>query len=478
MESIWKQTINLPAREPLRSDITADACIIGAGMSGLLTAFFLQEKGLKTVVIDADRTAGGVTQNTTAKISSQHGMIYHKLLNGLGEEKARNYAKANQAAIQKYKDLIAQNNIECGFEMLSAYLYSLDDEKGLQNEAEAARKAGIPADVVQDIPLPFPTKGAVVFPDQAQFNPLQFLSAVSRNLTIYEQTAAQNAEEDIVYTNGGKIHARFIVIATHYPFINTPGFYFVKMHQQRSYVVALQNAGQLGGMYRDAKEEGFSFRNYKDALLLGGGSHRTGENETGGKYDLLRHAGHLWFPQATEIAAWSAQDCMTLDSVPYIGQYSIATPHWYVATGFNKWGMTGSMVAATILSSQIAGVKCDYSEVFSPQRMDIAASAKKLFQNTAQVAEGLAKEIFEIPAENLAGILHGDAGIIEYKGHKMGVYKTDDGEVHVVSTKCTHLGCQLAWNPDEKSWDCPCHGSRFDYKGNLLTGPAMKGIRP
>lgn len=476
MESIWKQETQLPDREPLRSDLSVDACVIGAGMAGLLTAYFLKEKGLNTVVIDADRIAGGVTQNTTAKITSQHGLVYNKMLHGLGEEKTRGYASANQAAIQKFKDLVSENAIDCDFETLPAYLYSLDNKKELEEEVEAARQAGIDAQFADELPLPFRTAGAVLFPDQAQFHPLKFVAAVSRGLTVYEYTAAQKIEESTVYTQNGNIRARFIVVATHYPFINAPGFYFMKMHQQRSYVLALRNAIQVSGMYRDANQDGLSFRNYKDMLILGGGNHRTGEN-AGGKYELLRQAQQNWFPESQEVCAWSAQDCMTLDSIPYIGPYSIATPNWYVATGFNKWGMTGSMVSATILSNLIAGIKCEYADVFSPQRIDIAASAKKFLENTATVVEGLTKEIFEIPAEDLAAIQNGDAGIVEHIGHKMGVYKTEKGEVHVVSTKCTHLGCQVDWNPDEKSWDCPCHGSRFDYKGDLISGPAMKGIR-
>ena len=331
---------------------------------------------------------------------------------------------------------------------------------------------------MQDLPLPFRTRGAVLFPEQSQFHPLKFTQSISRNLTVYEHTAAQKVEENDCITSGGVIHARFIVIAAHYPFINMPGYYFVKMHQQRSYVIALENAAQLSGMYRDANEQGYSFRNYGNMLLLGGGSHRTGENKEGGKYALLRNAGKNWFPQSAEKFAWSAQDCVTLDSVPYIGQYSIATPHMYVATGFNKWGMTGSMVSAMILTDLITDAKCEFANVFSPQRMDIAASAKTFFQNTAEVVEGLAKEVFNIPGEDLAKISNGEAGMVDYMGHKMGVYKTEEGEVHVVSTKCTHLGCQLEWNADEKSWDCPCHGSRFDYNGSLINNPAMRGLRP
>lgn len=475
-KSIWNET-NLPEHGALLGDVQADVCVIGAGMAGLLTAYFLQEKGMRTVVIDAERTAGGVTQNTTAKITSQHGAIYSKLMQDLGEEKARAYAHANQKAIQQYKKLVDSLGVDCDFEILPSFLYGTDDEELLQAELKSARRAGIPAEYTQDLPLPFETLGAVMFPDQAQFHPLRFIAALSRCIKIFERTAALEVNGDTVVTANGSVRAKYIVFATHYPFVNAPGFYFMKMHQQRSYVIAYKNAMQLSGMYRDANEEGFSFRNWGGLLLLGGGSHRTGEND-GGKYEKLRHAAIDWFPQAEEAARWSAQDCMTLDSVPYIGRYSIMAPNWYVATGFNKWGMTGSMVAASILSGMIAEEECEYEDLFSPRRMDVAASAKSFLENAVQSVEGLARELFEIPADQLSGIGPGEAGIIEYEGHKMGVYKTVIGEVHIVSTKCTHLGCQLSWNPDEKSWDCPCHGSRFNYEGRLLNNPAMRGIRP
>ena len=477
MESIWKENIEFPDHKQLELDIRADVAIIGAGMAGLLTAYLLREKGIHAVVIDGENIAGGVTQNTTAKITSQHDLTYKKLINDFGNEKAAQYAQANQKAIRKYEEIVSNKNIDCDFEHKNAYIYSLDDAESIQNEIVAAQSLGIKADFTTDVQLPFKVKGAEVFPDQAQFHPLKFISAITEGLNSYEHTWARSIEKNEIVTDHGKIIADAIVIATHYPIINAPGYYFMKVHQERSYVLALENAMQVGGMYKDAAEEGYSFRNYGNILLLGGGGHRTGENKDGGKYELLRQACKNWFPQATEKAFWSAQDCMTVDNVPYIGQYSITTPRMFVATGFNKWGMTGSMVSAMILSDLITERKNEFAEVFSPQRMDIAASAKTFLQDAAEVVSGLASEIFNIPAEKLSDIKNGESGIVEYEGKKAGVYKTENGEVHIVSTKCTHMGCQLEWNPDERSWDCPCHGSRFDYKGNVINNPAMKGIQ-
>jgi Rieske Fe-S protein len=268
-----------------------------------------------------------------------------------------------------------------------------------------------------------------------------------------------------------------VVVATHYPFINVPGYYFLRMHQERSYVVAIQNAQQLNGYYVDAQPDGLSFRNYEDLLLLGGADHRTGNNKAGGSYEHLRKIARRWYPNSQEKYHWSTQDCMPQDSIPYIGQYSEKTPNVYVATGFNKWGMSSSMVSAIILSDMIMGNKNEFAEVFSPHRFNIGASAKEFAKDGFNTAAGLLGRVFKIPSEHLDKIKAGKAGIIEYEDIKAGVYKDKEGKVFVVSTKCPHLGCQLNWNPDELSWDCPCHGSRFDYRGNLLDNPAMEDIK-
>ena len=270
--------------------------------------------------------------------------------------------------------------------------------------------------------------------------------------------------------------AKHIVFATHFPFLNMPGFYFARMHQERSYVLALKDAAQLDGMYLGVDGEALSFRNFEDTLLLGGGSHRTGENSAGGQYAGLRQQAEKLYPGSREITRWSAQDCVTLDGVPYIGPFAAAQPNWYVATGFGKWGMTSSMVAATLIADEISGVENPRAEVFSPLRFTPSASVKSFFLEMGHAVSGLSRQIFTIPEADLADLPLGHGGVLENEGEKVGVYKDEQGAVHLVSTRCSHLGCQLAWNPDEKSWDCPCHGSRFDYQGNLLDNPAQTGL--
>ncbi|EOU2034366.1 FAD-dependent oxidoreductase [Clostridium perfringens] len=476
MKSVWSESCKFRKREALNKDIKTDVLVIGAGIAGILTAYMLKQKGRDVVLIDAAEIASGNTKNTTAKITSQHDLIYSKLIIEFGEEKARQYAKANELAIKKYKEIIEDKRIECDFEEKPAYVYSLNEVDVLKEEVEAAKNLGIDAEFVQEVNLPFKIKGAVKFNNQAQFNPLKFLKGISNELVIYENTRALEIKENLVVTSGGNITANNIVVATHYPIMNAPGYYFMKMHQERSYVLALENTSEIDGMYIDLNKEGYSFRTYNNLLLLGGISHRTGENEEGGSYDELRKVAKKLYPKAKEKYYWSAQDCMTIDGIPYIGRYSSETPNIYVATGFNKWGMTSSMVSAMIISDMILEKENDFSEIFSPRRFDLSLSINNIANDLIETAKNFIAQKVSIPSSEIEHIKNGHGGIIEYNGEKVGVYKNKEGKEFFVSTKCTHLGCQLSWNADELTWDCPCHGSRFDYKGRLIGSPATKDL--
>ncbi|GKX67329.1 FAD-dependent oxidoreductase [Inconstantimicrobium mannanitabidum] len=480
MKSVWSDSCNFTKRETLTNNISTEVLVIGGGMAGLLTAYMLKKVGLKVVVIEAKEVASGVTKNTTAKITSQHDLIYYKLRKEFGEEKAQQYAAANELAIRKFKEIVDDKNIECEFEVKPAYVYSLDKTDNFTDEFETARKLGIDAELVNEVTLPFNVKCALKFNNQAQFNPLKFLKVISDELDIYENTKAVHIDVDnnlVITENNIEISAKNIVVATHYPFLNVPGYYFIRMHQERSYVLALENAMDVKGMYVDIAKDGISFRNYKDLLLLSSIDQRTGKNEEGGCYEQLRGIAKALFPNSKEKYYWSTQDCMTLDGIPYIGHYSASTPNIYVATGFNKWGMTSSMVSAMILSDMILGKENKYEEIFSPSRFDLSLSAKTLAQDTIETAKNFIAQRVDIPDEHIEHIQNGHGGIVTYKDEKVGVYKDEEGNVFMVTTKCSHLGCQLQWNADELTWDCPCHGSRFDYKGNWITGPATGNIK-
>lgn len=440
-KSIWEQEVIMPERSRLSGDIQADAAVIGGGMAGILTAHFLAEAGLKTVVLEANTVGGGQTGKTTAKLTSQHGQIYEPLLYRLGLERARQYACANEAAVAQYKKLIREKEIDCDFAECASCLYAQEDWESVAREYEAARQLEIPCDYCESTELPFPVEMALCFFHQGHFHPLKFLKAVAEPLTVYEHTKALEIEKNKIRTTRGTVTAERILFCSHYPFLNIPGYYFLRMHQERSYVIALENAGKLQNMYYGIDGDGLSFRMQGETLLLGGGSHRTGFNREGGKYQRLREAAKSYWPESRETASWSAQDCMTLDGIPYIGAFSRTEPNWYVATGFQKWGMSGSMAAAMILSDLIVKGENPWAEVFSPQRFHPLLSAATLWQDTVQAAKGLTLRAFAVSAP-----------------------------------RCPHLGCRLSWNPDEETWDCPCHGSRFDRQGALLEGPAQTDL--
>jgi len=475
MDSIWSINNTIGSFPPLKSPIKTDVLIIGGGMAGLLSAYMLKKKGIEYTLIDSGHIAGGVTQNTTAKITSQHHLIYQRIHKSFGQEYTREYAAANENAIKMYKAIVDDENISCHFESIPAYLYSTFGNQSLKEEYHAAQRAGIKCKLTRQTALPFTIKSALKFENQAQFNPLEFIAHISKNLNIYENTTALAVDKHTVLTSRGTIHADQIILTTHFPFINFPGYYFIRMHQERSYVVALEGVKRLDGAYLGIDGGRYSFRSYNDCILLGGSSHRTGKNEQGRKYTELLQAASHFYPRSQSFWQWSAQDCMTHDGIPYIGKFSSKIPNLYVATGFNKWGMSSSMAAAMILSDEISGKRSPYL-VFNPQRSNLSPSFKGLATDTVASASGLIKQNLKIPSKKLKDIPMGHGGIIQHQGRKTGVYKSPEGKAFLVSTKCPHLGCELTWNPDELSWDCPCHGSRFDYKGKKINNPAMSNL--
>lgn len=428
--SLWSAGVTLPKFESLQGDAKTDVLIIGGGMAGILCAYFLKAQNIDYLLLEGKTIASGVTQNTTAKITSQHGVIYSDLLKHAGEEKTKMYLNANQGAVEKFRELC--QNYDCDFEDKSAFVYSLYDHDKIMRELYALQKLRFPAFFAPNLPLPLKTVGAIEFEKQAQFQPLKFIGAIAKNLKIYENSYVHKIDDHTAYTDSGKVTAKKIIIAAHFPFINKHGSYFLKLYQHRSYVIALENAVNVQGMYVDEALGGMSFRNYQNLLLIGGGDHRTGKD--GGKWQELRDFIGENYPQAKETYHWATQDCMSLDSVPYIGPYAKSTPDLFVATGFNKWGMTSSMVAARILTDLAADRENEFAAVFSPQR---SIMKPQLIINGAEAV------------------------------------------VHLLTPsriRCTHMGCALKWNDEERSWDCPCHGSRYDEDGHLINNPAMETV--
>lgn len=430
MESIWTKTSEPSRFEKLQGDIRTDVLIIGGGITGILCAHLLKEAGIGCVVAEADRICGGITKNTTAKITLQHGLIYDEISRRFGFDTARLYYEAQKAAMEKYRELC--QTISCDYIELPSYVYSRSDVGKIEREIIALHRVGCSADFTKKLPLPISVAGAVRIAGQAQFHPLKFAFSLAKDLPIYENTKILELTPDGAVTDGGRIVSKKVIVATHFPLINKHGSYFLKLYQHRSYVLALENAPDVHGMYVDEDEKGLSFRNYDGLLLLGGGGHRTGKQ--GGGWKELEAFARKHYPRAKVLARWATQDCMTLDGVPYIGQYSACTPNLFAATGFNKWGMTSAMVSAQLLTDLVQGKKNEYSSVFSPSRTMLRP---QLFINGLESVLGL---------------------------------------ITPTVPRCPHLGCALKYNPAERSWDCSCHGSRFTEDGKLIDNPARKDL--
>lgn len=428
--SVWRETAAMPAFSSLQGSIRTDVLIIGGGIAGILCAHMLAQAGVEYILVEEQEICSGITENTTAKITSQHGMIYDRLLHRFGLERAKAYLQANEEAVDVYRKLCQE--IDCEYREQSSFVYT-QEEASLQRELEALHKLNFSADLVRELPIPVDSVGAVRFPGQAQFHPLRFLSQIARDLNIREHTVVRELRGSTAVTNGGRIKADRIVVATHFPFLNKHGAYFLKLYQQRSYVLALEQKQPTEGMYIGSQPDSLSFRSFDDLLLLGGGGHRTGK--TGGGWAELEAFAKLHYPESRICHRWATQDCMSLDGMPYIGQYSPNTPNLYVITGFNKWGMTNAMAGAMLLRDQLLGRENPLGEVVSPSR----------------------------------SILHPQLGInaLESMGNLLRFSKP----------RCPHLGCALKWNAQEHSWDCSCHGSRFDETGRRLNNPATGDLK-
>ena len=431
MLSPWHDSSPAPQFPVLDSDTRTSVLIIGGGIVGILTAYFLQRHGIPYILAEKDEICAHTTGNTTAKLTSQHSLIFHKLAKSCGEHTAKMYYQANDEALRMYQKIC--KDIDCDFELKTNFVYSADNLKKLEKELDTAHRLGIDMSFCDRVPLPISTVGAVYLKNQAQFNPLKFLYTIARDLNIRQGTFIKKVEGNTAYTDRHKIVADHIIFATHFPFIDRHGLYFMKMHQSRSYVIALEKAEDVGGMYIDESDKGLSFRNYGNLLFIGGSNHRTGKKSEG--WEPLRAFAKEHYPCTTEKYHWAAQDCMTLDSMPYIGRYSKKTAQWYTAVGFNKWGMTGAMVGATMLRDCVCGVENSYSDIFSPERSILKP---QLFINGLDTAVNF---------------------------------------LSITPKRCPHLGCALKYNKLEHSWDCPCHGSRFDKKGRIIENPANKDIK-
>jgi glycine/D-amino acid oxidase-like deaminating enzyme/nitrite reductase/ring-hydroxylating ferredoxin subunit len=488
-KSYWLDSTSETNYKTLDKDINVDVVIVGGGITGITTALLLKNEGFKIALIEADKIAQGTTGHTTAYVTSQHDIMYSKLISNMGIQKAKQYADANEGAIGFIEDMVKKYNIDCDFVRLPAYIYTTDASYVdiMREEVESAKSLGIKAKYIENLDLPFSVKGALCFENQAQFHPRKYLLKIAENIVgndsqIYEHTRAVDIKHDDLYTvitdTGFKVIAPKVVIASHFPFYDGLGLYFSRLRPERSYVITAKIKDDLPkGTFVDAGEGGWYFRtqNYRDGkmIIIGGQDHKTAHGgDMMKRYVNLKEFAIKNFNVEKFLYRWSTQDYITIDGVPYVGKLTSKSENIYVATGYGEWGMTNGTAAAGILRDLIINKESPYEEVYNPSRHTSSDGIKNFVKENVDVTVQLIKGKFNA-GENDFHLENDQGKIVEIDGDRYGAYRDKNGELHIVDITCTHLGCELKWNSAEASWDCPCHGSRFTFEGDIIEGPAV-----
>jgi glycine/D-amino acid oxidase-like deaminating enzyme/nitrite reductase/ring-hydroxylating ferredoxin subunit len=472
----------------LDRELSVDVAIVGGGITGLTTALLLKREGLRVAVLERRTVGSGATGLTTAKVSALQEVKYSQIRGVHGERGATAYAEASLGAVDRMEALVREERIGCGWERIAAYTYAADRDQveTVEREAEAARAAGLPVTTTAETPLPFAVPRAVRLDDQAQLHPLRYLRALARAVMgdgshVCEGAAVAGVDEASpcrVRTLAGRsVTARDVVVATNYPLLDR-GLFFARMEAERSYCVAGRVRGSLpDGMLISAGSPTRSVRGFCDGearwLIVGGEGHITGSGQAEPeRFAALERFAREHFDVVEFPYRWSTQDGMPADRLPYIGRYTPISSHLYVASGFQKWGMTGATIAAEVLRDRITGRDNRFAGAFDPNRFSVR-STPRLAKTGLWVAGHLVGDrLTPAQAGSAADVPVGEARVVRSGLGKTGVYRDQDGVVHAVSLRCTHLGCLLHFNAAERSWDCPCHGSRFDVDGEVLAGPA------
>jgi glycine/D-amino acid oxidase-like deaminating enzyme/nitrite reductase/ring-hydroxylating ferredoxin subunit len=477
---------------PLNDDARVDVVIVGAGITGLTLTRLLVEAGATVVVLDSGPVCAGATGYTTAKVTALHRLVYRELIDRHGEERARAYADANQSAVRSVAQLAKSDNIACDLSPAAAVTYTERDETvaDIEAEAEACERLGIRVGFTTGTELSYPVKAAIRLEDQLHFHPRRYCVGLARRIVsmggaVHEDTRALQVTTTptgvSVTTARGTVTAEHAVLATHLPFLDRGGF-FARAHPYRSYAMSIRLDGDLPqAMYISAEDPTRSLRPLPgNRLIVGGEGHKTGTDpDTRQRYAALEAWARSRFDVREIEQRWSAQDYVTVDGLPYVGQLRRNEQRVLVATGFRKWGMTNGTAAAQILADAILGRENAWQHAFDATRVAPRPSFVSFFRENLDVARRFLGDRFARPRAATAERLGcGQAGIVDHEHRRAACYRDQDGSIHAVSPTCTHLGCEVTFNTAERTWDCPCHGSRFDVDGRVLEGPALKDLEP
>jgi glycine/D-amino acid oxidase-like deaminating enzyme/nitrite reductase/ring-hydroxylating ferredoxin subunit len=495
--SLWMATTPATDYPPLMEDIDVDVAVIGGGLAGLSSALVLAESGAKVAVLESARIGTGVSGHTTAKITSQHRRIFHHLIRYFGHEKAQLYALANQQAITSIEGVCRKHSIDCDFEYKPAFVFAQTDEhlKLIEEEIQAGQTAGLEMSFVKDIGLPLKIKGAAMLPGQAQFHPRKYMLGIAEALTssggsIYENSRVVRIECEnkgpcmLLSKEGKTVRAKDIIVTTNSPIHDRDGLYFTRLRNSNSYAVGLRNKDKFPeGMFINSEDEGHSFRQHPveggEIVIVLNGSHTVGQGgDIIARYRELTDFARTVFDVESVEYWWTAQDAISLDMVPYIGRYTEGHRHLFLATGFRKWGMTQSIVAAQLIADMISGRQNSWEELYTPHRLKPLATGGSFVSQGIKIVESYVEKVLPASKIDVESIKNGEADVGESGGKKAAVFRDEKGRLFEMERSCMHLGCPVNWNNAEKSWDCPCHGSRYNFDGKVIHSPTVKDLQP
>lgn len=491
-QSYWISSSKGDNFNKLEHDIETEVVIVGGGITGVTSAYLLAKEGIDVVLVDADKIAMGSSGRNTGKVTVQHDDFYWQIEKKYGLEAAKLYYDANNEGLNFIESSIKENNINCNFERLPSYIFTEKDSfvDDIKKEYDVCKKIGIDCYYHSNLDLPLDIKAAISFNNQAQFNPKQYIDGLAKaagklGTKIYENTTIVdlmlNKGFECKCRDGHIIKSKKVIIASHAPWYDGLNLFFAKEVSERSYLLAGDlNIDLPKGMFINLEQPSRTFRCYegegKRLLIIGGGDHKVGQ---GGKeseiYNTLKNYANKVFEVDNFRYQWSAQDCMSFDNLPFIGRISSEEDDIYVATGYSKWGITNGVSAAIIIKDLITKGSSRYEEVFNPSRKG-GFFTKDFIKENVNVAINMVSGKLKLGSDNMPKE-KGEGKIVNIEGKRYGAYRNFDNELYIVDITCTHLGCELTFNGAEKTWDCPCHGSRFDYEGNVVEGPALKPLK-